>query len=85
MKTHWFQIELKTCPLDFESFAEKAYEAGCDDGTVSQCDGVLEIAFARDADSLDDAVASAIRQLESIGCTIARIVFDDSMAAENVA
>jgi hypothetical protein len=43
------------------------YEAGCDDGTIAYQAGVISIAFAREAPSMKEAIASAIRDVEKAG------------------
>jgi hypothetical protein len=43
------------------------YEAGCDDGLVGSCEGVVTIDFARDGESFDEAVRSATADVERAG------------------
>ncbi len=53
--------------------ADKLYEAGCDDGSILSRDGVTMVQFDRDAGTLDEALASAIRDVESVGFYVARV------------
>jgi hypothetical protein len=54
---------------------DRLYEAGCDDALISRSDGVVSMDFARVAPSLREAIASAIRDIESagVGARIVRI------------
>ena len=53
--------------------ADKLYEAGCDDGSILTRDGVTRIQFDRDASNLDEALASAIQNVERAGLAVARV------------
>jgi len=85
MKTYWFELVLTSFPQSFEELAEAAFEAGCDDGTPAMCEGTASIGFAREASSLDDAIRSAVKQVESIGCVIEKIEIDDLDALREAA
>jgi len=41
------------------------YEAGCDDALIGMCDGVAYAEFCREADSLSQAMLSAIGNVEA--------------------
>lgn len=41
------------------------YEAGCDDGLVSRSHGVQHVDFAREAATVEEAVSSAIDDVET--------------------
>lgn len=43
------------------------YESGCDDGSPSMSGGLLEIDFCRRAETLDEAVVSAIEAVSRSG------------------
>jgi hypothetical protein len=53
--------------------ADKLYEAGCDDGSILTREGVTRVQFDREAASLDEALASAIQNVESAGLAVARV------------
>jgi hypothetical protein len=53
--------------------AEKLYEAGCDDGSILSRGDVTVVQFDRDARTLDEALASAIRDVESAGFQVDRV------------
>ncbi len=56
--------------------ADKLYEAGCDDGSILSRDGVTTVQFDRHAGTLDEALASAICDVESVGFDVARVEID---------
>lgn len=46
--------------------SDALYDAGCDDSHPSMYNGTLYITFTREAESYEQAVTSAIQQIESI-------------------
>lgn len=66
---------------DFPLSLAEAICQACRDCTPGTCDGVLEITFSREAASLEDAVLSAIRDVESAAkIRIGRVSIDDDIA-----
>jgi hypothetical protein len=53
--------------------ADKLYEAGCDDASILTREGVTRIQFDREAANLDEALASAIQNVERAGLAVARV------------
>ena len=53
--------------------AGKLYETGCDDASVLTRDGITRVQFDRQASNLDEALASAIRNVERAGLAVARV------------
>jgi hypothetical protein len=53
--------------------ADKLYKAGCDDGSILSRGDVTIVQFDRHAPTLDAALASAIRDVESAGFEVARV------------
>jgi hypothetical protein len=47
--------------------ADALYEAGCDDGTVGSSCGLATVSFAREAPSLQEAIRSAIADIQRAG------------------
>lgn len=70
MKEHEFTLILTTDPNEDE--ADALYGA-FNDGTISTVAGVPQIHFHREADSLEDAIGSAIRDVRSAGLDIERV------------
>lgn len=58
------------------------YEAGCTDGLISTSGGVTRIDFGREASSLEEAIRSAIADVEK---TRFRVVCIESDAVETIA
>jgi hypothetical protein len=65
MKTHEFTLILTTDPSDAK--ADKLYGI-CADGTLSTIAGVARIDFHREADSLEEALRSALADVGPRGC-----------------
>ncbi len=53
--------------------ADKLYEAGCDDSSILTRGGVTRVQFDRQASNLDEALASAIHDVEQAGFAVARV------------
>lgn len=60
------------------------FEAGCDDGMLFSKNQVVYIKFDRDADSLEDAVVSAINDVESAGFQVARVEPSDLVTSAEI-
>ena len=70
MKTHEFTLVLTADPNEEE--ADKMYGA-FDDGTISTSAGVPQVRFHRAAESLEEAIRSAIGDVRSVGFDVARV------------
>ncbi len=67
-----FSLILVSADVMYEA-ADKLYEAGCDDASILTRDGVTRLQFDRDAANLDDALASAIQNVEQAGFVVSRV------------
>ena len=83
MKTHHFSIIL-AAPEQSEADADALCAAGCDDGSISTSAGVTRIDFHRQAASLEDAIRSAIANIESAGFEAAHVLIEPTLFAEAV-
>ncbi|HEY2414581.1 MAG TPA: hypothetical protein VGI40_20205 [Pirellulaceae bacterium] len=72
---HEFTIVLAQ-PEESEDDADRLYEAGCSDGSISTSGGVTRIDFHRVANSLEDAIRSAVGNVHQAGFQVARIEID---------
>lgn len=73
-----------TGPVD--DHADDLYEAGCDDATLGEIDGVSYADFDREADSLDEAIIDAITVIEPVpSLHVARVEPDDLVTAGGIA
>ena len=68
-----FTVILKGSRKLTDAAANALFEAGCDDGTPSTCDGVFSIDFHREAPSLEDAIRSAIANVATAGFEVDRV------------
>jgi hypothetical protein len=61
------------------------FEAGCDDALPAMRNGVAFLEFSREAVSFDEAVLSAIRNVEKAGFPVARVEPDDFVNMSEIA
>ena len=73
MQTFHFELVLNPQTELTDELVEALYEAGCDDGTMGTCNQVASILFARQADSLESAIRSAIADVQKAGCAAAEV------------
>ena len=59
-----------------DEFAERLFEAGCDDSTPSSSEGVVSIDFTREATDLESAIRSAIADVSATGAVVDRVEID---------
>jgi hypothetical protein len=64
VRSHRFTLIVEGPDLQTDANADALFEAGCDDGTIGSVDGVQFLEFTREANSLGEAVDSAIAQIE---------------------
>jgi precorrin-4 methylase len=53
--------------------ASSFFAAGCDDGTHFSSGGKVAISFSREAKNMEEAVRSAIRNVQQAGFAVARV------------
>ena len=74
MPLHHFTLIVDGPDLQDDAFIDMLFEAGCDDGTVGRTDGIQYIDFARDAPSFDEAILSAVTDVERVaGADVVRV------------
>lgn len=73
MKKYQFSLILKGSPELTEEIADRLFEAGCDDGTPGTSGGVFSIDFHRQADSLEHAINSAIKNVKAAGYDVEQV------------
>jgi hypothetical protein len=76
MKTYEFDVVLKDVSEVTDDQADRLFAAGCNDGTPACCDGVAWIHFDREATSLEEAILSAIRQVQAAGFLVSKVELD---------
>jgi hypothetical protein len=85
MKTFEFSIIASGLDHNAEDFEARFYDGGCDDALVAFQKGHIILDFARDADSFEEAVISAIEDVLRVGATIDRIEPDPLVSLSDIA
>ena len=74
MPIQHFTLIVDGADLQSEPFIDALFEAGCDDATVGRVNGVQYVDFDREAESLGEAIISAVRDVEKVdGVQVARV------------
>lgn len=73
MKTFEFSIIASGVDPTADDFGDRFYDAGCDDALVAFQKGHTIIDFAREANSIGEAIASAVENVLAAGAKIDRI------------
>lgn len=76
MKTYAFDVVLNGVSALSDDLADGLFASGCDDGTPAACAGVVWVHFARDAASLEEAILSAVVQVQAAGFTVSKVELD---------
>lgn len=84
MNMYRFTLVLSGVAEITPELADALYSATCGDIELNMCNGVAYIEFDRTADTLHDAVSSAIAQVEGAGAGV-RVVRVESEAANTIA
>jgi len=80
-----FTLVLEGLAFDRE-ILDALFEAGCDDATFGEVDGVGFADFSRDGGSPSEVISEAIRQIESVpGLWVRRVEPDDLVTASEIA
>lgn len=67
MTTHTFTLIIDGPDLQEDELVDEVFEASCDDALIGRSGSIQFANFDREADILQDAVLSAVAELESIG------------------
>lgn len=85
MTTHSFTLIAEGPDLQEDRILDALHNAGCADALVGRADGVQYVDFDRDAGTLEDAVLSAIADLETIaGIDIVRLADAGLISMANI-
>ena len=85
MKSYEFMLIANGVDGSRARFADRFFEAGCDDATISLQKGVAVFEFAREAKSFLHAVASAVADVESAGATVVHVEPDYLVSLSEIA
>jgi hypothetical protein len=85
MKTFEFIIIASGLDPEAENFFDQFLDAGLDDATVSYQRGLIIVDVAREASSIDEAIASAVENVKEAGATVERIEPDPYVNLSDIA
>jgi hypothetical protein len=85
MKTYEFMIVASGLDPQADDFERRFYAAGCDDATISFQKGSIIVDFARDAESVATAIASAVACVTAAGAKVIRIEPDPLVSLADIA
>lgn len=85
MKTYEFAIIASGLDHTAEDFEARFYDGGCDDALVSFQKGHIIVDFAREAESADAAIASALENVIALGATVERVEPDPLVSLADIA
>lgn len=85
MKLHEFSIIASGMDPEAEDFDTRFFDAGCDDATISFQKGRIIVDFAREAESLEGAIASAVDNVRLAGAKIDRVEPDPLVSLADMA
>jgi hypothetical protein len=82
LTTHVFTVVLDQIPTDDE--LDALFSAGCDDAAFGVEQGLSIGEFDREAPTLADAIASAVRAIESTGLVVMRVLDGDLLTLADI-
>jgi hypothetical protein len=85
MRTYEFTIIATGLNPNAPGFADRFFEAGCDDATVSFQKGAIILEFAREARNFSHAINSAIGDVRAAGAKVVHVEPDDLVSLSDVA
>jgi hypothetical protein len=72
-----FTIQVSGLGVDADHYENALYEAGCDDALVAVVEDAVFLDFDREAPSFEEAVKSAVLDIEKAGGRVIRIKAED--------
>ena len=85
MTVHEFCVIASGLDPQAEDFESRFYEAGCDDATISFQRGHIIVDFSREAESTEEAIASAIAGVVAAGARVERVEPDTLVNLSDIA
>lgn len=73
METFRFTVHLANVTEVSDDAADAFFDAGCDDGTFGACGGQAFVEFDREASSLEEAIRSAVENVEQAGFQVREV------------
>jgi predicted DNA-binding transcriptional regulator AlpA len=86
-KPHQFTLVLKNVDENTPNIEDSLYEAGCDDALINFRNGTVYLDFEREAPSLEEAVISAVSDVESatVNATVTNVAPEDWVTESEIA
>ena len=81
MKTYEFDVILKDISEITDDQADALFSAGCDDATPACSGGLAWLHFDREAASLEEAIRTAITQVQAAGLRASKVELDVASSA----
>lgn len=87
IKTYKFTLVLKNVNENTDNLEDSLFEAGCDDSLINFRNGVAYLEFDRKASSLEEAVISAIKNVQSssVDAEVASVAPDNIVTESEIA
>jgi predicted transcriptional regulator len=85
MKNHSLTIIASGLDTGNLDYADRFFEAGYDDSTISSQKVLFVLEFDREAETFEDALITAIRDVKKAGATVERIEPDHLVSAADIA
>jgi len=85
MNEHNFAFIVSGVNAHEDAFAERFYEAGCDDATLMLVNGLVAVCFAREAENFAHAVVSAYTDVLKTGSKVERFEPDFLVSKAEIA
>lgn len=85
METFEFSVVASGLDPDAADFEARFYDAGCDDATISFQKGHIIVDFARQAESVEVAIATALAAVAQAGAWIDRVEPDPLVSLADIA
>ncbi len=79
-----FTLQIKDLAEFDDELTDRLYEAGCSDGTLGSSHGHAHVDFSRDAGTLDDAIRSAIADVQKCGLKVDRAEIEEQSLSQLV-
>lgn len=85
MKNYEFSIIASGLDPEAADFELRFYEAGCDDATISFQKGHIILDFARDSETMEIAISSAVDAVIAVGAKVDRVEPDPLVSLSEIA
>jgi hypothetical protein len=80
MKAYQFDVVLRDTSEITDDQADRLFAAGCDDATPVCCNEIAWVHFDRESRSLEEAIHSAVAQVQAAGFSVSKVELDADSA-----